>query len=151
MYAALFVIAQLVSHTSPAPSQVVLDGCGNASAARVAELARMPAESPRLRIALEDLLAREDGPVCLMESRVLVALHRSGRAHDVVERALLAGLRAKARHVSARAAELAAEIRVFAPAAYDDLMRRAGAKGGAWGAFTHGPDPREPARVTTAI
>lgn len=151
MYAALFVIAQLVSNTSPAPSQVVLDGCGNASAARVAELARTPAESPRVHGLLELLLTREDGATCLMESRVLVTLHRSGRAHDLVERALLTGLRAKARHVSTRAAELASEIRVFDPAAYDGLMRRAGARGGAWGAFSHGPDPREPERVTVAI
>jgi len=150
MYAALFVIAQLVTHTSPAPSQIVLDGCGNVSAARVAELERMSAESPRLRAALDDLLGREDGPVCLMESRLLVTLHRSERAVTLVERALLDGLRAEQPHVAARASQLASEIRVFDPAAYDDLMRRAGAKGGAWNAFSHGPDPREPARVSTS-
>ena len=150
MYAALLVIAHVVSNTATAPTQVVLDGCNTASADRVAELARMSPEHPRARVMLAALLDREDGIACLMESESLVSLHRFGGLQDLVERALLGGLRSARPHIAARAGDLSRRLRDLDPSAYDELLRRAGKKGGDWQSFSHGPDPRAPAIVTVA-
>lgn len=150
MYAALIVIAQLLSNTATAPTQVVLDGCNTASAERVAELARLAPELPRARVTLAALLDAADGIACLMESESLVSLHRFGGLQDLVERALLGGLRSDRPHIAARAGDLARRLRDLDPSAYDELLRRAGKTGGAWHAFSHGPDPRKPAIITVA-
>lgn len=122
MYAALAFVAHVIAAT-PAPTQVVLEGCNTASAIRVAEIRLTSPEDVRMRSLLDLALRHDDAATCLVESDVLVDIHKAGHDKDLVMKALDRGL-ASAPHVAARAGEVAAKIRVFDPAAYDELVRK---------------------------
>jgi hypothetical protein len=122
MYAALFIVAQLV--TTPAPRQTVLDGCNTMSAIRAAEIRLMAPEHPRTKVLLDEILREPDGAVCLLESDVLVDLHRV-RAHgDLVARALADGLSPARPHVAWRAHEVIGRIGRVDPGGFAELVRR---------------------------
>lgn len=130
MHTVLIVLASLISNSTPAPAAVltpgpmVLDGCNTQSAIRTAEIRLMPIDHPRTRELLDELLDKPDGAICLMESNVLVDLHRAKNNGALVARALAANLSSGKPHLVARAQELVAAIGRSEPSGFGKLLRR---------------------------
>lgn len=140
MLATLVVFAQLF--TAPAPAiDMVIDGCNTATAKKVAEVRATHARHD-VRDLLKSVLAAKDGTTCLVESPVLVELHKAGKNQDLVQQALLGAMRSKNTFVVERAHVLAIRLRDVDPSAYDTLLRRATQDPlNAWNVM---PTPREP-------
>jgi len=112
MLSALVVVATLVSAPAPAPAHIplVLDGCNTASAIRAAQVREMKLGRPDTLAEVADLLLEPDGAICLMESEVLVDLHRAQKGTEIIARTLVVGLSSERAHVARRAAQLIVEI-----------------------------------------
>jgi len=123
MYAALFVLAQVIANPAPESPRVVLDGCNTASAVRTAEIRLMPAAHPHNRVLMNELLHEKDGATCLFETDVILDLHLSGKHDGVVARAFAAGLDS-APHVAERAHELLGKAGTIDPNRFGALLRR---------------------------
>ena len=145
MLATLVVFAQLF--TAPAPIDMVIDGCNTATAAKVAQV-RATHEQRNVRLLFQSVLAAKDGTTCLVESPVLIELHKTGKNQDLVQQALLGAMRSKNTFVVRRAHVLAIKLRDIDPSAYDTLLRRATQDPlNAWNAM---PTPREPGEAPPA-
>ncbi len=145
MLATLIVFAQLLS--APAPAiDMVIDGCNTATAQKVAEI-RMTHERRDVRNLLTSVLAQKDGTICLVESPVLLELHKSGKNQDLVQQALLGAMRSTHTFVVRRAHVLAIKLRDIDPSAYDTLLRRATQD--PLNIWNRMPTPREPGEPPT--
>jgi len=128
MHAVFVVLASLISNSTPIPAltqgPMVLDGCSTQSAIRTAEICLMPIDHPRTREFIGELLGKDDGAICMMESSLLVDLHRAKNNGPLVARALAWNLASGKPHLIDRAHELVAQIGKSEPTGFGKLLRR---------------------------
>ena len=151
MHAALIVLASLFTDVTPPPTELVLAGCTTSSAIRAAEIRLTSPHDARMPVLLDELLRNSDGALCLLESEVLVQLHQSGRARELVTQAFVAGLNVQDAPAKGRAWMLAARIRVADPGAYDEIVRRAEDARGVWRELGRDPMPLTHGEVRSAL